>query len=552
MKKCLLWLFLISAALAQSPITITGTITDFSNNIATSGYIQFDIVPNSQGLAYSVLPSTTIASSSRCAINLSGNPVNYVTGSGACLAWPNDLIIPSNTLYKVTIAPNNVVTRVYNNVLLKSITNPQSLASLTFYNPQNQVVGTIVNGNPLVTQSVIPSVDSVMTVGDPQHYYAAGYFRNLNGANASVTVNGGPLIPPPINFQNGTGTTASNPSGSNIQFNVTSTGSITVNGGGSLPLPANFQNGTGITVSNPSGSNVQFTLNNQITAGSCLICNLTFNAQGQLTAAANGTAGVAQVGDILRYNVNGDNTWDTVNGVMEVNGVYQTAQGGPAGFGSVCTGNIGFATGTGSSQVFPTATRRAGITYFITPGASTSTVVGMDCGQNGSNSIFPILAWYRFSALFSISSITNTRYWIGLATWNSGSSLGTNSSNILNTAKFATDTPNSNTIAFRYSATTDTTYKAVSCVAAGSCTVVDTAVTADTNPHLFEMTGNTTGTAICYFIDHLIVTSPCITTNIPPALASSDGLADIFWTGDNKNTVTTPSATFYMMQLSLK
>jgi len=272
-------------------------------------------------------------------------------------------------------------------------------------------------------------------------------------------------------------------------------------------------------------------------------------------AAGAGTVsilGSAQLGDCLRYNVNADAAWDTVNCSMEVNGVYQTAQGGPAGFGSICTGNIGLATGTGNSQVFPTATRRAGITYFITPAASTSTVTGMDCGQNGSNSIFPILAWYRFSALFSISSTTNTRYWIGLATWNSGSALGTNSSNILNTTKFATDTPNSNTIAFRVSAGTDTTYKAVSCVAAGSCTVVDTLVTADTNPHLFEMTNNAAGTAICYFIDHLLVTSPCITTNIPPALASSDGLADIFWTGDNKNTVTTPSATFYMMQLSLK
>jgi hypothetical protein len=260
----------------------------------------------------------------------------------------------------------------------------------------------------------------------------------------------------------------------------------------------------------------------------------------------------AQVGDCIRFNTAGDSNWDAVNCSFEINGVYQTAQGTPVGFGTICAGNIGFATGTGNSQVFPTATRRAGVTYFITPGASTSTVVGMDCGQNGNNSIFPILAWYRFSALFSISSTTNTRYWIGLATWNIGSGTGTNSINILNSTKFATDTPNSNAIAFRYSAGTDTTFKAVTCVAGGSCTVVDSLVTADTNPHLFEETSGAAGTAICYFIDHVQVTSPCITTNIPSALGSSDGLADIFWTGDNKNTVTTPSATFYMMQLSMK
>jgi hypothetical protein len=270
-------------------------------------------------------------------------------------------------------------------------------------------------------------------------------------------------------------------------------------------------------------------------------------------AAGAGTVsilGSAQTGDCLRFNSAGDSTWDVTNCSMEVNGIYESAQGGPVGFGPICTGNIGLATGTGSSLVFPTATRRAGITYFITPGPSTSTVVGMDCGQNGSNSIFPILAWYRYSTLFAISSTTNTRYWVGLATWNNGSALGTNSTNILNTNKFATDSPNSNTIAFRYSSGTDTTFKAVSCVAAGSCTVTDTAVTADTSPHLFELTTNPAGTSIQYFIDHLLVAT--ITTNIPPALGTSDGLVDIFWTGDNKNNNLSPSATFYMAQFSLK
>lgn len=260
----------------------------------------------------------------------------------------------------------------------------------------------------------------------------------------------------------------------------------------------------------------------------------------------------AQTGDCLRFNTAGDGNFDSSNCAMEVNGIYQVAQGAPVGFGSICTGNVAFATGTGNSQVFPTATRRAGVTYFITAAASTSTVVGMDCGQNGSNSIFPILAWYRFSALFSISSTTNTRYWLGLATWNNGSATGTNSTAILNSTKFATDQPLSNVMGFRFSATTDTTFKAVSCVAAGSatCTVTDTTVTADTNPHLFEIATNSTGTSLQYFIDG--VQRATITTNIPAAVATSDGLVDMFWTGDNKNTVTSPSATFYKMEFSLK
>jgi hypothetical protein len=236
--------------------------------------------------------------------------------------------------------------------------------------------------------------------------------------------------------------------------------------------------------------------------------------------------------------------------IPEINAIYQIAQGGPVGFGSVCPGNIGFATGTGSTQVLPTATRRAGITYFITPGASTSTVVGMDCGQNGNNSLFPIVGWNHYTSQFSISSLTNARYWLGLATWNIGSGLGSNSVNILNTTKFATDTPASNTIGFRFSSGTDVTWKAVTITAGGGTTIVDTLVTADTNFHIFEMTCNATGTAIQYLIDGNVVAT--ITTNIPPGLQTSDGLADIFWTGDNKNTVTSPSATFYMAQLTLK
>lgn len=41
------------------------------------------------------------------------------------------------------------------------------------------------------------------------------------GGGASITVNGGVALASPVNFQNGTNTTVSNPSGSNVQYNVT-------------------------------------------------------------------------------------------------------------------------------------------------------------------------------------------------------------------------------------------------------------------------------------------------------------------------------------------
>jgi hypothetical protein len=276
-----------------------------------------------------------------------------------------------------------------------------------------------------------------------------------------------------------------------------------------------------------------------------------FDVTGVTISGASQDIGVTLTAAALALTANfGSSGSITAVTIPEINAIYQVAQGGPVGFGSICPGNIGFATGTGSTQVLPTATRRAGITYFITPAASTSTVVGLDCGQNGNNSLFPIVGWNHYTTQFSIGSLTNARYWLGLATWNVGSGLGTNSVNILNTTKFATDTPASNTIGFRFSSGTDTTWKAVTVTAGGSSTIVDTLVTADTNFHVFEMTNNLTGTAIQFLIDGVVVAT--ITTNIPPGVQTSDGLADIFWTGDNKNTVTSPSATSYMAQLTLK
>jgi hypothetical protein len=187
--KRLVWLMLLlsSFTLASVPITIQGTIVDASNNIAVSGYIQFDITPLNQGLAYQVLPSTVIAGSSKCAINPFGQPVNFTTGVAPCLVWPNDVILPSNTLYTITIAPANHVSRVYNNVALKSTVDPQSLAQLTFIQPQ-PVVGTVIGGSPLVTMAVVPNLDLVWSLGDPQHRYIHVYANTLDNLLTNLTV----------------------------------------------------------------------------------------------------------------------------------------------------------------------------------------------------------------------------------------------------------------------------------------------------------------------------------------------------------------------------
>jgi hypothetical protein len=169
-----------------SPITVTGLIVDEANNPATSGYVEFELSPLNQGLAYAIQGVCTIAKTVRGLIDATGH-LKGVDGVSALVIWPNDLITPSNTLYTVTIAPNNKVTRVYNNVLLKSSTDPQDLSQLIFILPQ-PVVGTVIEGSPLVTESVIPAVDLAFSLGDPTHRFTHVYADVLDNNVTDLTV----------------------------------------------------------------------------------------------------------------------------------------------------------------------------------------------------------------------------------------------------------------------------------------------------------------------------------------------------------------------------
>jgi hypothetical protein len=265
-----------------------------------------------------------------------------------------------------------------------------------------------------------------------------------------------------------------------------------------------------------------------------------------------------QVGDTLRYNVNGDNLWDAVNMVAPSIIIYavnqQSATSTGLGTLGYCGNAVAVATGNTSNSVNPTATLAAGNTIASSASASTNTVIGADYCLNGSVSLLGITAFYRWSYRASIGSTTNARYWHGLATYNS-TGIGNNSANIVGSTAYANDTPNKTTIGFRYSSGTDTHWQAVVITAgssSGAQTTVDTGITPDTNVHLFEFTTNSTGTGICFFIDSALVTSPCITTNIPVASGGGNSWGSLFFTGDNKNTANAVSETFYSMQISLK
>jgi hypothetical protein len=261
---------------------------------------------------------------------------------------------------------------------------------------------------------------------------------------------------------------------------------------------------------------------------------------------SNGFPASPQVGDIVRYNVNGDTAWDAVNYAQNVSGIYAVWGGAPIATGPMVTG---LATLGSGSNVNPTATAGAGHTSTSAATASTSTVIGDTTGQNGNNSVTGMLAFYKWSFKFAAGNTTNVRYWMGLGSFNS-SGTGNNTLAILGSTAYANDTPNKTTLGFRFSSTTDTVWQAVAAVAGGSQTISSTGVAIDTNPHVFEMATNITGTTITYYIDGTLVST--IFTNLPNPAAGANSWGNMFWSGDNKNTATAISGTLYSMQISLK
>lgn len=164
-------------ALAQSPVTVTGTVQAPNGALATSGYVQFDLQPASTGVLYYVSGTTVLApQSAQCGINTSGQ-IEDLALTGACTVWGNDVITPGNTAYQVTFAPNNTVASIVSNVLITGST--YNLNTPVFSNnvkivPQYQTITT----EPIYV-NLLPSANNVYDVGKNGLQYAAGYFGNL-------------------------------------------------------------------------------------------------------------------------------------------------------------------------------------------------------------------------------------------------------------------------------------------------------------------------------------------------------------------------------------
>lgn len=267
---------------------------------------------------------------------------------------------------------------------------------------------------------------------------------------------------------------------------------------------------------------------------------------GEGPCFVNGFPATAQVGDILRQNVNGDSAWDAVNATYK-NTIVSVDTG------TLLTGGTmtQTATGVGSTSLNnPNTTDGYSFTYSASASASTSTVLGVAQGTGGNASTYGWQAFYRWTGRWSAGNTTGERCWLGLGNY---SITGTTQEAyaMLGTVKFATNNPQVSTLAFRYDEGTDTTWQAVAQIGGGSQTIVSTATAIDTNPHFFDITS--AGGTANFFIDHALVAT--ISTNVPTTTSGTglgQGLFTQFWACDNEDVATAISAKFYWMGVSTK
>jgi hypothetical protein len=257
----------------------------------------------------------------------------------------------------------------------------------------------------------------------------------------------------------------------------------------------------------------------------------------------------AALGDTLRYNIYGDSKWDAALAGAGISlGWYNDqTQGVP-----ICYGAVGCShpTAEGSyGNVFANGTNSAGSTYSAAATASTSDVIGMDVGAGANYGDWGFGGFYRITFSWAAGNTANVRYWLGMTAFNTGGA-GCSTTPPRSTTCYATNTPNTSALAFRYSAGTDTHWQAVS-INAGTATVVDTGVAPNTSPHLFEIAAAASGTGYNYYIDGALV--GVITTNLPSVTAQASNTETIlFWAGDNENTATAISGTSYWTSMSEK
>jgi len=249
--KRLLWLLLLvpTFAFGQSPVTITGTITDSGGNLVTSGTVEFDIMPNSASLQYYVNGVTALGTNSVvCNITNSGTLANLT--SGPCTVWGNDVITPANTTYNVTYFPGgqqaNTVSQVCITGSTYDLSRPVFCPVVNIIPQYSFITAPVIQGN------LVPNANNVFTLGNALAYYSTAYIGTIftNSINSSNSAMGYASLVSGVATVSTT--KACNPSSSCV-YKLTNCGKGSSTGAGTLSINAVVP-GTSFTINSLSST----------------------------------------------------------------------------------------------------------------------------------------------------------------------------------------------------------------------------------------------------------------------------------------------------------
>jgi hypothetical protein len=429
-----------------------GNFQDSEGSPLVLGYLKLQLSQDA------VVNSQQICSGIEITINLDAGG-SALTGQ---YVWGNDQLAPINTYYRVTGYKAN---------------------GQPAWGPNNQQI--IGNGGTFDLGTWVPN--AILSWSPSPQPITFQTNEVNNGSQLLLDLHAGTGI---TLVDNGVGRvtiTAPPVTSLTLKTNGTANGSQTL---------LNLKNGTGVSVVDDGVGGV--TLNN------------TAIGIGGVGVSAN----VPRVGDILAYNVYGDNLWDVTGAIprglgYQCDGLNSTAQP----YGSASTG-----VGLGSFVLTAaTATESATLTSV----ASTPQIgpaVGVQFGYSGGTSHYSIGTIRRFVCRARVNSaVANTRYWIGFGEFQFADT------------SYVTNTPNHKYVSFRLSNGVDgTTWAAVSGTDNTHQTVVSTGVAVDTtNSQLFEIV--VSGINAYFYINGTLVAN--ISTNVPAAAT----LVGHFAGGDNNN-----------------
>jgi len=179
--------------------TVTGVVQGPSGDLATSGYVEFRLVPGAASQPYRVAGTVIIAPMRvRAVINASGL-IKATNGTSPLEIWGNDTLQPANSTYQIIFAPAGSPRQTINGYLISGST--YDLSSPVFQtdyalNPASTPLrGEQIEGN------ILPLIPGVFSVGSQELPYASGYFGELFADTLNFTQ--------PYNFLHGISVTGS-------------------------------------------------------------------------------------------------------------------------------------------------------------------------------------------------------------------------------------------------------------------------------------------------------------------------------------------------------